>query len=524
MVFTRRICRGDSVYVYRVSTYREDGKVKQNSQYMGKEVKKGEKKIIIPPKHKCFAVRKILSYGATVSLYNQAKEFGLIKLMDDIFSEHVKINQIGKKIVILAINKILRDDSINNINKWFASTSLIKNTGLTSEDFNPKKLRHIISLLSSEVPDYFAEIEKSIFDKITEKYEKEPTMLVYDLSAITFYGNSNDLAKYGHDYTKNGCKKQINIVLAITKTLKFPIHHRILFGNILSVSTIDRLVAELKSFNAKNIIMILDRGFYSKRNIDELNPEYKVIGSLPSNLSIYKQALSKSIHIETSNNFFRYKNQIFFYKIHIIDGLNVFVFHSAKKYSNDLEDFLYELCIIEEELKKIQKEKFKIKKDVICELENVCDKYYKYFKFDYKRGWAFDFSINKKKLDIRKKSFGKIVLFTTIPLKEINEKEMLKLYREKDVVEKAFELMKGKGLQPIKTKTKNSTKSYAKLVVIGYLLLMLLKNKIDDENVSIKKIINHLKQVKEVLYQDGTTVVADINKQQREIMEKLGMV
>jgi len=521
MTFTRRICRGDKVYVYRVMTYREDGKVKQKTEYLGKEIKKGEKTIIKPPKHKCTHVRKILSRGAPIALMNRAKKFGLIKLIDQIFENYCSIKHIGIKIITIAINKILKDDAINNIGKWFESTSLSLQTPVTSDDFTPKKIRTILALLSSESPDYFGMIEQKIVDCIKNKYPKDSCMLVYDLTGITFYGKRNELSMYGHKYKKNGYHKQINLLLAITKEMKLPIHHRIVHGNILSVSTIHRLVAELEKYNMKDIILIVDRGFYSKRNMDELHPDYKVIGSLPSNLKIYKDAILKSKNIENLKYFFKYKNEIFFYKKIKVDEKNIFVFHSSQRYSEDLQNFLCQITEIEEHLKKIQKSMFISKGDMISELKNVCKEYFSYINFKFKRGWTFHYQLNNTKIKAKKKFFGKIVLFSTT---ELDPNEILKLYREKDVIEKTFQSMKHRGLQPLKTTTEETTRAYTKFIVLGYLLLALIKSKVGDNKLSIKKIIDNLSEVKEVLYQDGTTVVADITKQQREIMEQLEMM
>lgn len=521
MAFTRRICRGEKVYVYRVQTYRKDGKVRQNTQYLGKESKKDGKTVILPPKHKCIGVRKILTYGSPVALYNQAKKFGLIKLLDQIFSKNSNVKDIGKKIIVIAINKVLRDDSISNISNWFESTSLSYKINLTHEDFSQKRIRKILEILSNETPDYFGMLEQEIVELTKSKYENESSTLVYDLTGIKFYGKSNNFARYGHEYKKNGYQRQINLLLAITKKNKLPIHHRIVYGNILSVSTVNRLVGELKAFNMKEITVILDRGFYSQRNIEELTEDCKVISALPSNLKIYKEVISRTDNIEDSNKFFRYKGEVFFYKETTIDKKRIITYHSSEKYSRQLQEFFGNVCETEEYLSKIQKERFKSKKDMITELINICKEHYNLFNFEYKRGWTFNFSLKKKAINTRKKHFGKTVLFTTT---NQNKKNVIKIYREKDVIEKTFNVMKSRGLEPLKTTTEKSTRSYAKLVVLGYLMLALLKEHVVNEKMSIAKIIDNLSDVKEVLYQDGTTVLADFNKEQREIMESLDLV
>ena len=90
---------------------------------------------------------------------------------------------------------------------------------------------------------------------------------VYDLSAIRYFGSCNDLAGYGHYYHSNCGKKEINFVLAVTRDHGIPIHLRILPGSIVSVSTIKNFVSELMDLGIETIMIVMDRGFYSKKNI-----------------------------------------------------------------------------------------------------------------------------------------------------------------------------------------------------------------------------------------------------------------
>jgi len=261
--------KGDNVYVYRVETYREKGtgKVKQNSEYLGKEVQKKGETVILPPKYKRGGVRKVLSFGGPVGLYRLAIDFNLDLIIDDAVEGCTGINDVGKKIVVLVINKVIGNDGFEGVSRWFCSTSLSRYSGLVSDDFSPKKVRVLYALLSLENPDIIGMIEDGVIRQIKKMSPDDLSLLIYDLTDLLFYGSVNGLAKYGHAYRRNGYEKQINLVLAVTRESKLPVHHRILPGNIVSVSTIRRFAHELKGFNLKNAIAVIDRGFYSKRNL-----------------------------------------------------------------------------------------------------------------------------------------------------------------------------------------------------------------------------------------------------------------
>ena len=67
--------------------------------------------------------------------------------------------------------------------------------------------------------------------------------IVYDLSAIQYFGSCNDLAGYAHYYHSNYGNKEITFVLAVTRDHGIPVHHRILPGRIVSVSIIENFVS-----------------------------------------------------------------------------------------------------------------------------------------------------------------------------------------------------------------------------------------------------------------------------------------
>jgi len=67
MTFTRRLVRGSNVYVYEVRSYRDrdTGRVRQDAKYIGKEVEKDGKKILMPPVDRK-GVRMVFDSGAFV--------------------------------------------------------------------------------------------------------------------------------------------------------------------------------------------------------------------------------------------------------------------------------------------------------------------------------------------------------------------------------------------------------------------------------------------------------------------------
>jgi len=533
MTFVRRLRKKNAVYLYRVTTYREKGtgKVKQKTMYLGKEVTKEGKTMLLPPKHKRIGVKKVLSYGAPAVLYALAEHFKLPGIIDEAVGGYTRIADPGKKLVILAINKVLSNDGITGMDRWFSSTALPHITDVSADAFTAKKVRSLYMIVSLENPDIIRMIEDRITKQIQKTYPADLSLLVYDLTDLTFYGKVNSLAKYGHAYHHNGYEKQINLVLAVTQNGKLPVHHRILPGNIVSVSTIRRFTHELKGLGIKNVVAVLDRGFYSQQNMKEIqSAECTVIGALPATLSIYEKALKRSKNIEHPDHYMKYNDEMFFIMQHELDGKRLIVYHSPEKHTKDLAHLYASIDERKQYLKERENILYDSKEDMTTELTTICKPYQQCFNITpIKTGkkWGFSYQLRPNVIQQQTQQAGKTVLFTTsaIPYQDI-----LKIYREKDVVEKAFCLMKQRGLLPVQATTEETTKANGMLAVLGYLLLALLrktleeKKKTDKKTFSLENTLTLLDEIKEVVNADNSTTLTDITKEQENILKKCGVV
>jgi len=138
-------------------------------------------------------------------------------------------------------------------------------------------------------------LDRVVSERIIKAYGSQG--IVYDLSALSYTGSKNDPAMYGHYYHTNGGNREINFVLAVTRTGGIPVHHRIMPGNIVSVSTVRSFAMELRDLGIRTIMIVMDRGFYSTQNIMDLS-DYSLIGAIPASLNIFRDLLTRSRGIE----------------------------------------------------------------------------------------------------------------------------------------------------------------------------------------------------------------------------------
>ncbi|MGC8699342.1 MAG: IS1634 family transposase, partial [Candidatus Acidifodinimicrobium sp.] len=366
MTYVRRQVRNGKIYLYEARTFRdkETGKVKQEVKYLGKEVEKDGKKVLQPPKDR-YSVRRILDSAGYV-LYYTAVDEGFLSQYDDALKYHTRIKDAAKKILILAAETVVGPGH-----------SIPLHTGV---EMSEKEIRDVIELIGGKDPDIVSILERSMASDIMRKYGSSG--IVYDLSAIRYYGTENDLARYGHYYHLNGENREINFVLAVTRKGGVPVHHRVVPGNIPSVSTVSSFSREIKDFGIFPILIVIDRGFYSSQNMKELK-DYGVIGALPSSLTIYENLIKESKDMDNSRNYMQYDGETIFHREERIGGTRYIVFFSPRLRSRKMESFYTQLDEKESQLKELMNKSFDSKADMIKTVEYVLNGFRTFIDVNY---------------------------------------------------------------------------------------------------------------------------------------------
>ena len=172
MTLIRRLPKGKSVYLYRVTNHRVKGtkKVKQDSQYIGKEIIVDGKTIMQEPK-KRIMVRRIIE-SAPYIMYRYAENFGIMDDFIPAINGLTNMREAARRIVELAAMSV------------FGSTGSIEmHTGI--KDSTVKENRDLVDFIGSENPHVAALLQRSISKRIVKEFGSSG--IVYDLSAIRYY-------------------------------------------------------------------------------------------------------------------------------------------------------------------------------------------------------------------------------------------------------------------------------------------------------------------------------------------------
>ncbi|MCL5730923.1 MAG: hypothetical protein M1605_02230 [Candidatus Thermoplasmatota archaeon] len=392
--------------------------MKQASRYLGIETMKDGQKIIKAPKNRA-PVRKILESSGYI-LYRVAEDNGFIDRYSAAINDLTRIRDPARKIVMLAAECITGSDH-----------SIHLHTDIP--DLKDNEILDLIDLVGSNDPDITAILEKSMAGYIIDEFGSSG--IVYDLSAIRYYGSYNDLAQYGHHYQTNGGNREINFVLAVTRKHGIPVHHRPMSGNIPSVSTISAFSKELKDYGIVTILIVMHRGFYSDDNIKDMK-DYSIIGALPSSLSIHDDLIHGSGDIENSSNYFQHGDETIFHRKERIRGTRYVIYYSPRLRSQRLESFYSQLSEREATISDLMKRRFRSRRDRIATVESALKGFRNLMDIQYSEN-GFTYELKHKAIQRKTNRFGYTILFTNT---QFPADFILKTYRERDVVEKAFHM------------------------------------------------------------------------------------
>lgn len=146
---------------------------------------------------------------------------------------------------------------------------------------------------SSELFQSIDEEGRMAFFKKQGKRRIEKEYWAFGITSISSYSETLCQVKMGRN-KKHEHLPQINMALLFGEESGLPFYYRKLPGNITDVKTVKQLMAEFDVMGYKKVSVILDRGFYSKENIDLLYKNHqKFIIGVKLGLKYVKEVLEE---------------------------------------------------------------------------------------------------------------------------------------------------------------------------------------------------------------------------------------
>jgi transposase len=115
-----------------------------------------------------------------------------------------------------------------------------------------------------------ANIETALYHRLRDLFHIKPEFVLYDLTSTYFEGAGDpEIAKHG--YSRDGKKRNVQVLVGVVMVAGWPIAHHVFAGNRKDDSTVEEVLADLKQrFGFERVVFVGDRGMVSDENLSKI--------------------------------------------------------------------------------------------------------------------------------------------------------------------------------------------------------------------------------------------------------------
>ena len=595
---------GKHIYAYEAESYYDKKKKqpRQRRKYLGR-VDPLTGKIIETKKMKAKQMslpRSAKSVGALHLLNSIAERIGLKDTLRRVFPDEWKIVlslsffelSEGKPLYLFKewIEDTYTDDALKekgNLNKGLevAKDKVVEEAGLNEEEIeeegnssiggniriNVNNSRADGNETNNKIPNssqstskllkYIGEqdtkIEQFFINWISQRNDTKS--MIFDITSISSYSNSIDIVEWGYNRDKENLP-QINIGMIFGEPSSLPLFYTLYPGSIPDIVTLKNIANRLKSFHIRDISFVMDRGFFSKHNIELMyKNNIDFIMPVPFTTKISKELLTKHTDaLSSPDNFFLLNNRVIFSDIDYIKlnnhKLTAFIYLDEKRKSEEVQRLLRRIGEVERE---IEFHSFNSKEEVKEFIEAYRRGTSKYFSIKVvnteggetdtdkannekeiskyrKRQNSKQNEIQKKYILIRKKDeiekamnrMGKMILITNRT--DLDKEKALSLYKRRNEIERLFDVLKNE-IDGNRIRNHSDEAMEGKLFILFVTLVLyasldkIMKEKGLYKIHTLQEIIYELKKIKVVETNNNNRFLTEISKKQKLIYEQFNV-
>ena len=372
----------------------------------------------------------------------------------------------------------------------------------------------------SEILSTITEERQLAFFKLWAKKRLEDEYLAYDITSISSYSELNEMVRHG--YNRDGeSLPQINLAMLFGEKTRLPVFYKSLPGSINDVSTLHNFLKTADFLNIDQLRLVMDKGFFSKRNIDDLfDNKMKFTIAVPFSNKFAKDQIEMIRDTITDHkNLIKINDQNLFHSSCSTKWgkkrVYVHVYYNELAALTDYDSFLNKMSQWEEELKT----------DKLIEAHKIHYESYFIVKNTPKRGRQI--SYNQDAINgYKKNAAGFLVLFSNDIKDPI---EAIKTYRNKDVVEKSFDNLKNAlDMKRLRVHLKENMKGRLFIQFIALILTSYIHQVMGEKGLfksrCMRGLLEELDLLNEIKFSSRYGKInSELTKKQKEIFTAFGI-
>lgn len=452
-------------------------------------------------------------YGATYLFDRIGEDTGVTEDLKTCFPENYR------QILSIAYYLILEDrNPLSRFDRWAAV------------HWHPYRER-ISSQRSSELFASLSDEARQRFFNLQAKRRVEKEYLAYDSTSVSSYSKSLRQVRYGKNKDHEHLP-QINLSLLFGQQSRLPFYYRKLAGNIPDVKTLKKLLADINTLGYEKIKVVLDRGFFSAANINELYRHHiKFLIAAKLSLKLVQTHLDALRDTMRSWNHYSQDYQLYMYCLPVTwdyvqdrpykgdtiksdRRMYLHLYYSPERALEDEMAFNSRLADLQAELESGQRHPDHEKQ------------YAKYFEVKSTPVRGTKVVAREEALAGAKRNYGYFALLSN-ETKEAHE--ALEIYRNKDLVEKAFDNLKERlNLRRPAVSSEQSLDGklfvqFIALIFLSYITRKMQENKL-FKNHTLQEVLDEFDIIECFEVPGQRLQVGETTKRQIELYATLGVM
>lgn len=500
---------GKHIYIYEATGYWDPEKqqTRQKRTYIGKkDPVTGE---VIPARQSA-KPRISRDFGSIWLLKQLAHSFGLLDHLERVFGEE------AVDLFNLAAFQMCEGKPFYLFKPWLDATVI-----------DEKNIQS-----SQEISQFFKALGERDFDRRAFlqqwAYSKPASRAVaFDITSLSSHGKLIDLLEWG--YNRDGeSLPQINLGLVMRIPDGIPISYQIYPGSIADVTTIANVVKEMTAQQISIRRFVLDRGFYSTRNMQMLVKEkIPVIIPLPFRVKLAHELLRDTRRdLDSPLNGFVHHGQALFHthrRVTIGDyQCDAHIYLDPERKARETTRLLHRLSEVEEHMSRQSCETIEEAVDLLHSKSHGLQRLFR-IRMD---GTQPVLQRKPRVLNMIINRYGKHIIISKA--NRLNRDEVLYLYRRRDQVEKMFDVLKTElDSNRLRIHSREALDGRLFIMFIGLIMNFIIQSRIREntylQQYSVKEILDKLKLIRQVEMTNGQTYLTEISKKQRDILKAFNL-
>jgi transposase len=508
-------------YHYQVEAYWDKKKQQPRKRevYLGKENPKTGTVAPVRQLSLSMSLDNVRDYGPVATCRFLAEENGILPSLREAFDEDM-----AESIFLLALFLVSEMMPLSYFEKWVDGVN---------HEYKGNKSSWTSTGVSGILQELGTQSGKCLdfLEKLVELNKESFSTALIDITSISTYSKVDGWAAFGHNRDGESLP-QVNVQLVMLQPCGLPVALRMVEGSISDVSTLENAMLLLKSFGIEGIDSILDRGFFSRSNLDELsNSGIKVTIPVPSNNLVYQKAIKAyGRKLRSAKNTFSDGQDLLRHISFDNDDLGrKYRFHLYLNETRQLDENNQLYIQLEKVESDFKNKAPRSKQEAMGRLRKMLPKTrMQFLKLIPSADGTWQLERKASALARQEKKSGHMLLLTDN--QTYSGLEALENYRSRDSIEKLFDNLKN-ALELDRLRTHSAEASEGKLFValVAMMLHSTLQRRLAPSGKKLKRrltpreVLLDLRKIKILPLNDGTEIISELPKRQRYALNLLGI-